>query len=199
MSNDVEEEGAEEFKVKDRRHWADEDGLGDEDLAETAAPATPTIIDEYRDRTERAEQKLQDYIDAFKGFKDEQEQVRARLDRDVNRRVALKFGELVASLLESLDELDLALRHAEGIEAARPLAEGIAMTRRRFLQTLESHGVQPITPDGEPFDPNVAEALRVDAVDRSDAHDRVTETLRTGYRLGDLVIRPARVAVGRHG
>lgn len=197
ISAEVEEtEDTEEIKVTDRRHWA----IGEEDEeadAKDATPAVPTIIDEFRDRAEQAENKLQEYIDAFKGFKDEQEQVRARLRRDIDRRVAQKFGELVGDLLESLDELDLALQHAETMDSAKSLIEGLSMTRRRFLQTLERHGVEPISPEGDLFDPNIAEALRMDPVDSQERHDRVTETLRPGYRLGEYVIRPARVAVGR--
>lgn len=190
---DAEVEDNEEIKVIDRRHWATDE----EDEEEDSTPAVPTIIDEFRNRAEQAEHKLQEYIDAFKVSKDEQEQVRARLKRDVDRRVSQKFGEMVSDLLESLDELDLALEHAEGIENANLLVEGISMTRRRFLQTLERHGVEPISPEGDLFDPNIAEALRMDPVDSQERHDRVTETLRPGYRLGEYVIRPARVAVGR--
>ncbi len=51
---------------------------------------------------------------------------------------------------------------------------------------------------GAPFDPNEAEAVRVDAVDTPEKDDTITEILRPGYRLGDRVLRAARVAVGRH-
>jgi molecular chaperone GrpE len=71
------------------------------------------------------------------------------------------------------------------------------MARDGFLATLERHGIERIAPDGEPFDPNEAEAIRVDPVDSSAADGKVTETLQPGYRLGEFVIRAARVAVGR--
>ena len=99
--NGESENGESEFKVKDRRHWVDENDDEGGDDTEPAAPATPTIIDEYRLRTEAAEQKLQEYIEAFKSFKQEQEDFRTRLNRDVERRVELKFGGLVEELLGS--------------------------------------------------------------------------------------------------
>jgi molecular chaperone GrpE len=190
----------EEFRVEDRRHWAgassaDEPG---DDAGAGAAPARPSLIDEYRAKTEQAEQRLQEYIDAFKSFKDEQEQVRLRLDRDVDRKVRLKFGGLVADMLEAWDDLEIALGHARPEGEAQPLVEGLRIASKRFLAALERHGVSRMDLDGEPFDPNVAEAVRMDPVESEDRNGVVTETLRPGFRIDDHVVRPARVAVGRH-
>ena len=185
-----------EYKVEDRRHWMQEADEAGEQLEESA-PAKPTIIDEYRDRAEQAEQKLLEYIEAFKVFREEQEQVRLRLDRDVERKTDLRFGELVAELLLSVDDLDLALAHVGNDEAVRTLADGVRLVRRKFIETLERHGVERMELDGSAFDPNHAEAIRVDSVDDGALNDKVTETLRPGYRLGERILRAAQVAVGR--
>jgi len=190
-------DASQEFRVEDRRYSADENRA--EDDSEPSAPRQPTLLDEFRRRAEAAEQQLQEYIEAFKRFKAEHEEFRVRLNRDVERRVDLKFGELIGEILDSLDDLDLALGHANRVPEAEPLAQGIEMAQRRFLGTLERHGVSPVVPDGEEFDPNEAEAVRIDPVDSPEQNDRVTETIRPGYRLGDRVIRAARVAVGRYG
>jgi molecular chaperone GrpE len=194
------DEGSAEFKVEDRRHWVDEEGEteSESEVAEEITPARPTVLDEYRNRAEEAEQRLLEYIEAFKQFKGEQEQVRGRLNRDIDRKVALKFGGLVAELLETLDDLDRALSHADSIPEATSIAEGLLLARKGFLSALERHGVEQVSPDDDPFDPNIAEAVRVDPVDAAERNGVVTETLRPGYRLDDHVIRPARVAVGRH-
>jgi len=167
------------FKVKDRRHWARED-RGDEGAPEEPVSTQPTILDEYKKRAQDAERKLLEYIAAFKESQSEQEAFRARIGRDVDRRVELRFGELVADLLETLDDLDLAL------------------ARDRFLAALERRGVERTVLDGQEFDPNVAEAVRLDPVDSPDLDGKVTQTFRAGYRLGDQVVRAARVAVGRY-
>jgi molecular chaperone GrpE len=185
----------EEFKVEDKRHWT-RDSDDDEGDAEVT-PARPTIIDEYRERADSAEQKLHEYIEAFKQFKTEQDQVRQRLNRDIDRKVELQFGEIVAELLKSIDDLDLALAHVGEGEAVQNLAAGVRMVRDKFLETLERHGVARMEPDGEGFDPNLAEAIRMDPVDDAKLNGTVTETLRPGYRLGDRIIRAAQVAVGR--
>jgi len=184
----------EEFKVDDRRHWQQTD-----DANETAEsePAKPGIIETYRERATQAEQKLLEYIEAFKRHQAEQDQVRERLARDVDRRVNLMFGELLGQLLESVDDLDRSLSHVEGVAEAEPLAQGVAMARDRFLATLAKHGVERISPTGEEFDPNESEAMRVDPVQDPDSDNVVTETIQPGYKLGDRVIRAARVAVGR--
>ena len=192
-NGEMEEEPA--YRVDDRRHWIRGEEA-DESEAEVK-PATPSIIDEYRERAEAAEAKLQEYIAAFKSFRTEQEDYRLRLDRDVTRRVDQKFAAMVAELLETVDNLDLALTHATEIPQAEPLAKGVALARDQFLATLERAGIEKIVPDDEPFDPNESEALRLDPVDSEDADGKVTETMRPGYRLGDQLIRPARVAVGR--
>ena len=183
------------FKVVDRRHWAryQADDQDDDEQASTH----PTLLDEYKQRAEAAERKLHDYIDAFKETRAEQEAFRERLGRDVTRRVELRFGELIAELLDSIDDLDRALSHVDGVAEARPLAEGVALARDRFLATLERHGVKKIDSDGMEFDPEIAEAVRMDPVDDPGLDGKVTETLQLGFRLGDHVIRAARVAVGR--
>lgn len=191
------ESGDETFKVDDRRHWQREE-TPDGDEPVDAAPARPSVLDEYRLRAEAAEGKLLEYIEAFKRSQADHEQVRERLARDVDRKVELKFGELLGDLLETLDDLDLSLEHVQGVEEAEPLAQGVAMARDRFLAALQKHGVEKISPEGVPFDPNEAEALRVDPVDSDAADQRVTATLKPGYKLGDRVIRAAKVAVGRY-
>ena len=185
-----------EFRVSDRRHWVDAEDSESDDSG-PAEPARPTVLEGYRQRAEQAEVKLREYIEAFKRSQEEQEQFRARMSRDVERRVDLQFGELVAELLELLDDLDLALNHVADVPEARPLAEGVVLARDRFLSALERRGVRRVSPDGAPFDPNEAEAMRVDPVPSPEADGTVTETLRPGYTLGDRVIRAARVAVGR--
>jgi molecular chaperone GrpE len=190
-------EESEEFRVEDRRHWAQGDEEVEEAEGEVAEVKQPTLLDEYRQRAEAAEKKLQEYIEAFKKFKEEHEQFRLRLSRDVERRVELSFGELVGELLESMDDLDLAVEHVNGVPEAEPLAKGVEMARRRFLNILERNGVQQVSPEGSLFDPNEAEAVRVDNIDSPDDDGKVTETLRAGYRLGERIIRAARVAVGR--
>ncbi len=191
------------FRVEDKRHWArssahDASAEGGDVDDDTEPPPLPTRVEEYRQRAEGAEMKLRDYVAAFKESQAEQEQFRERMTRDIDRRVELKFGGLVVELLEALDDLDLALAHSRSVPEADPLTQGVALARTRFIAALERQGVAAMDVDGLEFDPNIAEAVRVDPVADREMGGRITETLRLGYRLGERVLRPARVAVGRH-
>lgn len=185
------------FRVDDRRHWVEPPSAEDA-RGPAEPPRAPSIVDEFRERAEGAEARLQEYIEAFKRFRDEQEEVRVRLARDVERRAEVRFGQLVAGLLETVDDLELALEHARSVPQAEGLVRGVELARKRFLDALGSSGVERFGANGVPFDPNEAEALRVDPVPTAEQDGTVTEVLRPGYRLAGRVLRAARVAVGRH-
>jgi molecular chaperone GrpE len=185
----------EEFRVEDRRHSA---RSGEEPETDAARePPETSVVGEFRRRAEQAEEKLRDYIAAFQQHRQEQEEFRARIAADVERRAEARFGSLIEGLLGVFDDLDLALAHAAELPAAAPLLQGLTLARERFLAALAQQGVSAISELTGPFDPNVAEAVRLDPVTSAELDGAVTEMLSTGFRLGDRLIRPARVAVGR--
>jgi molecular chaperone GrpE len=191
------EEGADEqepVKVEDRRHWAKGESEGE---GEAEAPSThPTIVDQFKKRADDAEKKLLEYISAFKAAQADQDRFRERLQADVERKVELRFGALVTDLLDSLDDLDLALTHVQGVKEAAPLAKGVSLARDRFLSALERSGVERLDLEGEEFDPNLAEAVGVEP-SGPEGDRKVVRIVRPGYRMGERVVRPARVIVGR--
>ncbi len=196
MTDLPEPEHTPKIKVEDRRFWAraeePEEGAGGE-----KAPAPDPEVEALRLRAEAAESKLRDYAAAFDRWKLEQEQVRARIERDLESRVRTRFGDLVAEILETVDDLDLAVAHARGASEGAPFVEGITLVRDRFVGTLARHGVLRLDLDGAPYDPNVAEAVAVEPVDDPAADGCVVRTVRPGYRYEDRVVRAARVVVGR--
>ena len=144
-------EASDEIPVHDRRHWAaDNDEDGDGEASTEASPRKPTLIDEYRNRAEAAESRLQEYIEAFKAREREQDQVRARLKRDVDRRVEHKFGDLLGDLVATIDDLDLSLAHVRSVPEAEPLVAGLVMVRDGFLACLTRNGVERIHPVPQP-------------------------------------------------
>ena len=92
-----------------------------------------------------------------------------------------------------LDNLERALGHAADL-ASDPVLQGVDMVVRSLQEKLAGHGLSPIVALGQPFDPNVHEAL---AHQPSDEHpaDTVVAEYHRGYKLGDLVLRPAKVSV----
>ena len=110
----------------------------------------------------------------------------------------LKYSnaKLMAELLPVLDNFQLALKSpAESVEAQN-VVKGVEMIYRQMLQTLEAAGMAKIEAVGQPFDPNLHEAImQVD--DDTVPEDTVVEELRAGYMLKERVIRPSKVKVSK--
>jgi len=162
-----------------------------------AAAVDPEAFEALRVRAEGAERKLREIQGTFLAAKAELDATRLRLERDLDRKVEIRFSDLVAGLLECADDLDRAIEHGATISAASPVVSGVVLARERFVGALAKAGVERIDPVGEPYDPNVAEAAGIAPVSDPAAHDTVVAVERAGYRHAGRVIRPARVLVGR--
>jgi molecular chaperone GrpE len=99
----------------------------------------------------------------------------------------------VKELLPVLDNLERALEAGEQTEEAK-LAEGVALVARELRAALEREGLVEIETDGK-FDPHVHEALLTQPSEAEEGS--VIEVLQKGYRLGDRVLRPARVVISQ--
>jgi molecular chaperone GrpE len=108
-------------------------------------------------------------------------------------------ADLMARLLDVLDdlqrvaELDLQNATVEGI------MEGIDLVERKFARVLADVGVEVIDPAGELFDPEVMEAMMREPAESAEEDDRVGRVLQKGYVLKGQLVRPARVSVRKHG
>jgi molecular chaperone GrpE len=173
--------------VVDRRHHADPEAAG----ASGERSPYPSFLEELKQRTEAAEARAR-AAEARAGA--EIDAVRERLQRDVERRVQQGASRLLCAMLEVIDNLDRAL--AAVSPEAPAVGRGIELVRQQMLSILREEGVEPIDLVGQPYDPNVAEAVMVEPVD--DGRDNlVLEELQRGYLLREGVLRPARVKVGR--
>ena len=120
------------------------------------------------------------------------ENYKKRAARERQEYVRLANERLIAELLPILDDLERALSAAEQHEEAK-LDEGVRLVHRSLAGLLERHGVTPIETDGK-FDPHVHEALLAQPAEDREEGD-VLDVIQKGYKLGDLVVRPARVIV----
>jgi molecular chaperone GrpE len=112
-----------------------------------------------------------------------------KASRDGMRRVA---GEL----LPALDDFERALAHAEAEEgdSEHHLTAGIRLVQQKMIDALRRAGIEPYSPKGELFDPHLHEAVAQQPADGAEP-GIVLEVVQNGYRLGDDVLRPARVVV----
>ena len=119
---------------------------------------------------------------------------RRRIDRERSATAQRAKREVLLPLLEVLDDLDLASRHLDGVPSS--IAEGLQAIHRKLLRLLEAQGVTPFDSIGQPFDPTLHEAI---GSIRSDKYEpgTVAEEVQRGYRMGDDLLRPARVRVAQ--
>ena len=152
--------------------------------------------------TEERELTLEEQLAALEAERDEHlndlkrvaaefENYRKRVLRDQESLVARAHERLVKELLPVLDDLERALAAAEEHEEAK-LEEGVRLVHRELADALEREGLAEIETAGV-FDPHVHEALLSQPSDEQEGS--VLEVVQKGYRLGDRVLRPARVVI----
>lgn len=118
---------------------------------------------------------------------------RKRVERDRLNQASLAAARICEAMIPTLDSLDAALGYDLHDEGEGRVLDGVRTTRDQLLATLAREGFHVIEAQGAPFDPAVHDAV----VGPSDGSDNlvVVSVLRTGYRLGDRVIRPSMVVV----
>jgi molecular chaperone GrpE len=156
--------------------------------AETDAEAAEESLEE---RLAAAEGEAERHLDDLRRLAAEFDNYRKRVARDQEALVGRATERLVKELLPVLDDLERALEAAERHEEAK-LEEGVTLVHRALADALRKEGLAEIETDG-PFDPHVHEALLSQPSESEEGS--VIEVLQKGYRLGDRVLRPARVVV----
>jgi molecular chaperone GrpE len=139
-----------------------------------------------------AEAQRDEYLALAQRVQADFENYRKRAARDQERLVAHAHERLVRELLPVLDDLERALEAAERHEEA-VLIDGVKLVEQSLRKALEKEGLVAIETDGS-FDPHVHEALLSQAREGAEPGS-VVEVVQRGYRLGDKVVRPARVIV----
>jgi molecular chaperone GrpE len=132
------------------------------------------------------------YLDLARRVQADFENYRKRAAREQDHLVAHAHERLVRELLPILDDLERALEAAERHEEAQ-LVEGVKLVEQSLRNALRKEGLLEIETNG-PFDPHVHEALLTQPSEGAESGS-VLEVVQRGYRVGDKVIRPARVIV----
>jgi molecular chaperone GrpE len=157
---------------------SDEQQLQDESQEPgTASPSQAPGSEETDDRLLRLAADFDNY--------------KKRAARERQEYVQLANERLLAELLPIVDDLERALTSAEQHEEAQ-LEDGVRLVHRSLASLLERHGVTTIETDGK-FDPHVHEALLSQPSEAEEGS--VIDVVQKGYKLGDRVVRPARVVV----
>ncbi|NJN51995.1 MAG: nucleotide exchange factor GrpE [Gammaproteobacteria bacterium] len=129
----------------------------------------------------------------------EVENIRRRATRDVEAAHKFALERFTADLLPVVDSLERAVEAAQAADAAgnvAAIAEGVELSRKLFVDTLEKSGVAVVDPIGAPFDPQFHQAMSM--VESADAEPgSVLNVLQRGYTLNGRLVRPAMVMVAK--
>ncbi|MEX1255056.1 MAG: nucleotide exchange factor GrpE [Dehalococcoidia bacterium] len=164
---------------------------------EPAAPKPPADepddVAGLRARLEEEKQKAQDYLSSWQRAAADYQNFKRRVEQERSEVGRLANAAVIFNLLPLVDDLERALRNVDTKLAGLTWIDGIWLIYRKFQNVLESAGVKEIQAEGQPFDPNVHEAIS----EAPGEEGKVVSVVQKGYTLGDRVIRPAMVVVGR--
>jgi molecular chaperone GrpE len=170
-----------------------------------AVPPTPPPAGDASDQVEKdfdalladAQRERDEYLDLAKRTKADFENFRKRMTAEVLAAGTRGKGELLREVVPVLDDLERAIQAAgldpEG-DSEDGLAHGVLLVFRSLRDSLARNGVEAVDPKGEKFDPMEHEALSTVASVGVES-GTVVEVMQKGYRLGEQLIRPARVVV----
>ena len=183
-------------KVVDRRWWVNPEASGAEG-ADARGTGKPTYVEQLEQQIAEKDRLIQEYLGKYRNAANEFEEARLRLRREISKDIERSRRDILSELLEVLDNLDRAVESARQGASPDALVQGIEMVRRQFVAKLETFGVKRIEADQQPFDPTLHEAISSVPAASPDQDGVVVGTVRTGYRIGEEVLRPAAVAVAK--
>ncbi|HEX6387622.1 MAG TPA: nucleotide exchange factor GrpE [Anaerolineae bacterium] len=164
---------------------------GQEGTSEEALAEEPLSLEE---QLAAAQAEAAKNLDGWMRAQAEFANARKRLERQRAEAYLNATADLAARLLPVLDDFERALENVPEEIADHSWIEGILLVQRKLAAVLESYNVTPIAAVGQPFDPNLHEALSQEASDEFES-GVVTRELQKGYKIGDRVLRPSLVYV----
>lgn len=192
-----------EIRVTDRRRIYLNDDPRAAEAREAQSPSLkPSYVEELENRTRAAEAKMSEVQARFDQLRaqlqKETDETRQRLNRAADERAEREKAKFITSLLPVMDNLLRAVDAADGDSNNQLIATGVRQTADDFEKALKAAGVEPIQAVGQPFNPELHEAVETKPVD-AELDGQVLAEYARGYRIGDRLLRPAKVQVGSGG
>ena len=170
---------------------------------ENRAPDTPGAGPEP-DRFAQLEAEKADLKEKLLRMLADMENLRRRTEREVADARTYAVSNFARDMLTVADNFQRAIdsvpaeARAAGDPALKALIEGVELTERDMLKTLERYGVKRLEPEGQKFDPNLHQAM-FEIPNPDVPNGTVVQVVQTGYVIGDRVLRPALVGVAKGG
>jgi molecular chaperone GrpE len=192
-------ESEEPLRVTDKRFWVQPEGGGAPEEARFSLK--PTYVEELEKKLSDSQKKMEEVIASYREFKAEAgletRKARERIQSEYDKRLTQAKGDMAKRFLEVLENLDRAIAASSEAQRFQSLLEGVKLIRNQFSTALSALGLEEITPTGEPFNPEMAEAIQTAEVEDEAEDGTVLQVVRKGYRLNNVLVRPAQVIVGK--
>lgn len=164
------------------------------ETAPDGATAVLEDLDALRERSAALEKERDEFRGLLQRTRADFENYQKRTQRETTQERRFAHGSLALDLLPILDNFDRAVAAAKQAGETGPLVQGVALIQNQVLDVLKRHGITRMEAQGQPFDPNLHQAVMQEA--RADLPpNTVTNVLEQGFLIHDRVLRPARVAV----
>jgi molecular chaperone GrpE len=148
------------------------------------------------DKVKETQETVDKNFDLYVRSQAEIENLKRRFQKDKEELFKFSNESLIKQLLPVLDNLQKAVAHSENENSLEALREGVELTLKGLIDTLEKAGLTTVKAINEPFDPNFHEAIS-EQEDNSVKPGTVLQELQKGYLLNDRLIRPAIVIVSK--
>lgn len=169
---------------------------GESEQEQVKGTLTHPSYEELEAKLTEAEQKAQENWDKFLRAQAEMDNLRRRAEKDVSNAHKYAQDKLLNALLPVVDSLERAIEACQNNEVNKVILEGVELTLKLFLDTLEKQGLKQLNPKGEVFDPNFHEAISMQETQEVDS-GYVLAVVQKGYKLHDRILRPALVVVAK--
>ena len=178
-----------------------------DETAQTSGSTEPEldpVVDQGLQRIAALEKEAGDLKDQLLRTLADMENLRRRTEREIADARTYAVTNFARDIVGAADNLTRAIAAVDaearstGGEAMISLVEGVELTERELMKALEKHGVTKVEPQGEKFDPNFHQAM-FEVPDPSVPTGTVVQVMQAGFKIGERVLRPALVGVGRGG
>lgn len=159
--------------------------------AEKSEAATEVDVDALKSQLAESQAKAQDYMDALQRERADFMNYRRRTEQENALVGRVASGNTIKKFLTGIDDLERALAHRP---ADNVWADGVELVYRKFIAILEAEGVSRMQAEGQPFNPELHEAIAQEPSEQYDS-GLITAIVQQGYMHGDRVLRPALVKV----
>lgn len=153
-------------------------------------------IEELKKKLEQKEKEAKEYYDRLLREAADFENFKKRAAKDKEEWTKFANEDLIKAILPVIDNLERAVNHADKVVDTGVMIEGVRLTIKQIVQTLNRFGLASFESVGKPFDPSMHEAM---LVVESDQHEpnHVVEEFQKGYLLNNRLLRPATVSVSK--